>query len=178
MKTKLTLFFASVILFAGCDLIKDASTVTISTDLTADIPVVVVGKKSVDQTGDANAVSFTKSQDLTLSSNVDLEPYLSKIKEINLNSLVVTVTGLGSGQTINTITLAVAGVGDIFTQTNITAANNSFTPAIASGVLVQVATKLNTDKKITLTVSGSASGAMQFNVGLTFEAEVIANVLK
>jgi len=38
--------------------------------------------------------------------------------------------------------LNVAGVGDIFTQTNITATANSFTPTIASGILDQVAANL------------------------------------
>ncbi len=106
-----------------------------------------------------------------------LTDYLSKIKDINLNSLLVTVSGLTGNQTINSISLDVAGVGNIFTQTNITMTNNSFTPVIPAGKLEQAGTKLNNDKKITLTVSGTTSEAMTFTVSLSFDSEVIATVL-
>jgi hypothetical protein len=176
MKTKLVFFFLLALVFGGCDLIKDATEVTIDTDLKADIPVVVTspGKGSADL---AAAISFTKTQDLSLSSNADIEPYLSKIEDITLNGLVITVTGLTTGQTINSVSLDVAGVGNIFTQTNITMSNNSFTPVIATGKLDQVAAKLTSDKKITLTVSGSASGPMTFTVKTTFDASILAAAL-
>ncbi len=178
MKTKMFYFLVLIALLSGCDLIKDATTVNITTDLKTDIPVVVsAATKSIDQTGGVNALDFTKSQDLTLANNADIEPYLSKIKELDLNSLVVTITGLSAGQTINSILLDVAGVGNIFTQTSITMTNNSFTPVIAAGKLDQVAAKLSSDKKITLTVLGNVSGPMIFTVSLNFDAAVVANVL-
>jgi hypothetical protein len=179
MKTKLILFCTLIVLLAGCELIKDANTVSISTDLTANVPIEVLsaGKKSANLAGSVNALSFSKTQDLTLASNTDIEPYLAKIKEINLNSLVVTVNGLSSGQTISSISLNVTGVGNIFTQTNITMSNNSFTPAISAAILGQVATKLTSDKTITLTLSGSASGPMSITVSLNFDTTVVAKVL-
>jgi hypothetical protein len=179
MKTKLILLLTLVAVFSGCDKIKDATTVPIQTNLKADIPVVVTasGKKSAEQAGSVNAVTFTKTQDLSLSGNTDIEPYISKIKSIDVNSLVVTVTGLSAGQTINSVALDVTGVGNIFTQTNISMSNNSFTPVIASGTLDNVATKLTSDKKLTLTVSGNASGPMTFTVSLNFDVTVIAGVL-
>lgn len=139
-------------------------------------PVVVLskGKESFDKAG---TIVFTKTQDLTLASNADIEPYIAKIKEVDLNSLVVTITGLSEGQTINSVSLDVTGVGNIFTQTNITMSNNSFTPVIAAGMLDMVAAKLTTDRKITLTVSGIASGAMSFTVSLNFDAIIIAYLL-
>jgi len=174
MKTKMIFFFSLITLISGCDLFKDANTIDISTDLTANIPVVAAARKS---SLEINAVSFTKTQDLSLASNTDIEPYLSKIESINLNSLLVTVNGLTGSQTINSVSLDVAGVGNIFTQTNITMSNNSFTPVIAAGVLNQVATKLTSDKKITLTVSGNASGPMTFTVSLNFDTVLTAKVL-
>jgi hypothetical protein len=179
MKSKLFYFLAFLVVVTGCDKIKDASEITLSTDLKADIPVVVppVGKKSADQLGVVNTIEFTKTQDLTLTDNTVIQPYLEKIKSIDLNSLEVTVTGLTEDQTINSISLDVAGVGNIFTQTNITMSNNSFTPTIAAGTFDSVAAKLTSDRKVTLTVSGSASGPMSFTVSLKFGTEVIANVL-
>jgi hypothetical protein len=176
MKTKMFYFFSVMTLIAGCSLIKDANSVDISTDLTADIPVVVTGvKKSIEST--VAGISFSKSQDLSLSSNTDIEPYLSKIREINLNSLLMTVSGLNADQIINSISLDVAGVGNVFTQSNITMSNNTFTPDISPAILDQVAAKLKTDKMITLTVSGNASGAMTFTVSLNFETVLTAKVL-
>jgi len=174
MKTKLLCFFVLFVAIVGCSKIKDATTIPISTHLQTNIPVVVtaVGMKSFDLVAVGNPISFTKTQDLTLASNVDLAPYLDKVKAIDLKSLVVTISGLSAGQTISTVSLDVAGVGNIFTQTNITMTNNSFTPVIAAGIFDQVAAKLTADRKITLTVSGSASGAMSFSVGLNIDTTI------
>ena len=179
MKTKLFYFLAFFAILTGCDKIKDAATVDIATDLTIDIPVVVqaLGKKSSDQVGNVNAIEFSKTQDLALASNTDIEPYLEKIKEIDLKSLVVTITGLVGEQTINSISMDVTGVGNIFTQNNITVNNNSFTPEILAGTFDNVAKKLSSDKKITITLSGNASGPMSFTVSCNFDTTVIAYLL-
>jgi len=177
MKTKMFYFLILTAVLGGCSLLKDATTVPIATDLNADIPVVVAGVKSADQAGSVNAVVFSKTQDLTLGSNADIEPYLAKIESIKLNSLVVTITGLTAGQTINSVSLDVTGVGNVFTQTNITTSNNSFTPVISAAILDNIAAKLTSDKKITLTVSGNASGAMTFTCSLNFSVVVTASVL-
>jgi hypothetical protein len=179
MKTKIISFFFLLTLLSGCSLFEKANSIDISTDLQADVPVVVVSApmKSALTTGSVETISFTKTQELSLSSNADIEPYLSHIKSINLNNLVVTVTGLNADQTINSVSLDVAGVGNVFTQNNITMSNNSFTPVIGAGVLDNVAAKLTNDKMITLTVSGSASGAMTFTVSLNFETVLTAKVL-
>jgi hypothetical protein len=173
MKTRLFLSLTLIVALTGCELIKDKATIPISTDLKADIPLVIVapGTKS------ANAIVFNKSQTLSLADNTEIEPYLEKIKEIDLNSLVVTVTGLTGDQTINSVALEVTGVGNVFTQTNITMTNNSFTPPIAAGIFDQVAAKLTTDKQITLTLSGNASGPMSITVSLNFGIDVVAYVL-
>jgi len=171
MKTRLTAFLVIVLALTSCDMLKKATSVDIDTTLKSDIPVVVAGTKSTQ------AVSFSKSQDLSLSSNAEIEPYLNLIEDINLNSLVVTVNGLTAGQTINSLALDVTGVGNIFTQTNITMTANSFTPTVSAAVLEQVATKLQSDKKITLTLSGNASGAMSVTVSLSFDATVVASPL-
>lgn len=173
MKKLMTLLLASVLLLAGCSLIKDAAEVTISTDLTTTIPVVVTVKKSVN----APSIAFSKSQDLNLADNDEIEPYLEKIREIKLKSLVVTVNGMSSGQAINTISLDVTGVGNICTQTNITSSSNVFTPVITAAVLEQVGAKLKSDKKITITVHGDASGPMAFTAILVFDADIVAGAL-
>jgi hypothetical protein len=166
MKSKLFLLLVPFLVLAGCDKVKDATAITVDTTLKNNIPVTVAGTKSTA------AVSFSKSQDLSLSDNTDLSKYLSKIDQIDLSNLVITVTGLTAGQTINTITLDVTGVGTVCTQTNITSTNNSFTPNVSATIFSQLSTKLKADKKLTFTVSGNASGPMTFTVGCNMTAKV------
>ena len=175
MKNSSLIILVLLFSFTGCDKIKDAASITVPTHLQCSIPVIVtgIGMKSVDLSAGVSAVSFSQTQDLSLAANTDISPYLSKINEINMSSVVVQISGLGAGQTINTLTLEVTGVGTVFTQTNITAANSSFTPVVSTAILNQMGAKLKADKKITFTVSGTASGPMTFTVGLNIDAKVV-----
>jgi hypothetical protein len=177
MKTKVALFFAAVILLTGCDLFKDAAEITISTNLTADIPVVVAVGKSADLISEATAVNFSGSATLSLADNPDIEDYLDKIREVDLKSVVITVNGLSAGQTINSVTVSVTGSGELGTQTNITSASNSFTPAVNASVYSQAEADLLADHEITVTATGNASGAMTFTVHLNFTTDVVAGAL-
>lgn len=177
MKTKITLLLATVLLLNGCDWFKNLDDVKFSTDLSLDIPVTAVSGKSLSSAETLVGAAFSTSKVLELADNADVEPYLEKIKEIDIKSLLVTVTGLGAGQTINSISLAVTSVGTLCTQTNITAESNTFTPVIDASLLSQAATKLLNEKEITITVSGTASEPMTFTVGLDFDTEITANAL-
>lgn len=176
MKTKLTFFLATMILLGGCSLIKDAAVITIDTDLTSSVTVTVVGDKSAGliEIGD---LPFTVSMDLRLDENTDIEPYLEKIREIGLNSLDVTINGLASNQVISTISLDVTGVGNICTQTNVRAENNSFTPVVSQVTFDKVAAKLTDDLKITYTIHGLAALPGTFVISTIWGAEVTAGAL-
>ena len=178
MKTKLLFFLMFLLAITGCDKIKDTATINVTTQLNASIPVVVtsIGMKSAGLV--AASGDFSATADLDLTSNEEIAPYIDRIKTINLNTLIVTINGLSAGQTINTVSLNVAGVGVIFTQNNITMGNNSFTPTIAQEILDKVASKLTTDRKITLTVSGNASGPMIFTVDLNIDSTLVVYTLQ
>lgn len=177
MKTKMTLILATVLLFAGCDWLKDAAEVEFSTDLTANILVLVTGEKSVNPEANLTAVPFSKSHELTLADNTDIEPYLEQIRKITLMSLEGYVTGLAPGQTISTMSLDVQGVGTMATVTNITYANNTFTPTVAADKLDDVAALLKKEKGVTLVVHGQASGPMTFTVTCIFDTKITAGAL-
>jgi len=177
MKTKITLFLAAVILLTGCDLFKKAAELTITTDLTADIPVIVAPVKAAGLFSEAAAVNFSGTSTLSLAGNPDLADYLEKIREIDLKSVVITVNGLSSGQIINTITATVAGSGELGTQTNISSASNSFTPAMNASVYNKAEADLLANQEITVTATGTASGAMSFTVHLNFTSAVVVGAL-
>ena len=175
MKSKLLFCFVTLILLAGCDKIKDATSVTVNTQFQASILVVVTNptKSAVG----ISAIDFSETKDYSLADNPDLESHLSKINEINLSNVVITVTGLTADQTINSISIDVTGVGNVFTQTNITMSNNSFTPTVSTTILDQMEAKLKADSKLTFTVSGNVSGPMTFTVGCNMDARVKVNTI-
>lgn len=169
-KTMTLLLFAAAIALTGCDWIKNLGEVDFSTDLTVNVPVTV-------SSGSKTALNYSASNDLMLADNEDVEPYLDKLRKIDLKSVVITITGLVPGQTINTLSLDVTGVGTLFTQNNITSTSNSFTPTVDAAKLNQAGEKLKNDREITLTVSGTASGPMAFNAAVLFDATVTAGAL-
>jgi len=180
MKNRSLYFLILLVAISGCNKIKDATTLTINTQLKTNIPVVVsgVGMKSADLLASVNSIAFNKSQDLVLGDNVDLASYTARIKQMDLTSVVVTVTGLSTDQTINSVTLNVSGVGDVVTQTNITSTNNSFTPVVTTAMLNAISAKLTADRKITITVSGTASGVMTFSVGINIDSRVVVYTIQ
>lgn len=171
MKTKLLFYLGTLLIIAGCSKVKDATSITVDTEFQSIIPVTVTSSaKSIIA---ANPITFIETEDLSLADNPDLESYLSKIHEITISNLVVTITGLSADQTINSISLEVLGIGTVFTQTNITMSNNTFTPNVSTTVLAQIGSKLQADNKLTITVSGNVNGPMTFVVGCNMAAKVV-----
>jgi len=177
MKTKMTCFFASLFLLAGCGLIKDAAEVTISAQLSALMQVTVSEAKSAEITAETNASDFSKSQVLYLKDNTELEPYLDKIREIKIKSVMVDIYGLNEGQVVKTLSIDVEGIGTIGTITDITSMNIAYTPVIDQANLVLAGKKLKSDLKITLVVHGVANGPMSFNINMLFPVDVVAGAL-
>lgn len=169
-KTMTMLLLVTAIFLTGCDWIKDLGEVDFSTDLTVNIPVTV-------QNDNKAGLNFSASSELRLADNGDVEPYLEKLRKIDLSSVLVTVTGLIPGQTIYSLSLDATGVGTLFTQNNITSSSNSFTPQVDTEKLKQAGEKLKNDRKLVLTVSGTASGPMAFNIGLVFKSKITAGAL-
>jgi hypothetical protein len=179
MKFKL-FFLIAFFAVTGCDKIKENATLPISTHISTTIPVVVTstGVKSSDIVTVDAPMSFSRTQELKIEDNEDVAQYLTRIKEIELKSLLVTVNGLTEGQAINSISVDIAGIGNIFTQTNITMTNNSFTPTLAAGIFDSISEKFQTEKKITITAYGSTSGPLSVTVLLDMDAKFTVYLLK
>ena len=174
MKIKSLVFLFLIVAVFGCNKIKDATTLKIDTQLKTNIPLTVtsVGMNEGGLLKTA-ALPFSITSDLLLADNIDLSAYTSKIKEINLSNVVITVTGLTGNQTINSISLDIAGIGNVLTQTNITATNNTFTPQITPTLLAAIAAKFQADKKISITISGSVSAPLSCTVSVSLTSEVV-----
>jgi len=166
MRQRLLFIFAALLLIAGCEKIKDATTIKVDTSFDVDFPVTAAEVKTIQ------AGAFNVTESITLADNADLEAYLSKIDDITLSNLEITVNGLSEGQVINTVSLDAGGLGNVLTLTNISSSNNSFTPEVSSTLLNQMGDKLRDEGTLTLTVSGSTSGAMTFVISCNIDARV------
>ena len=173
-------FILATIIFTGCDKIKELMTFTIKTQFETEFPVVVTefGVKSSGAEGVDAPIQFTVTETIKIEDNFDLEPYINKIKTINLDTLVVTVTGLAPGEIINTVSLEVEGIGNIITLSNITSTNNKFTPDIPKSKFDSVASKLLNEKQVTATVTGNTSGPLSVTLGVSIDARVITYILE
>ena len=181
MKKNNLIIFALVLLFTGCDKLTELATIRINTKIETEIPIVIAaGLPTVSEFGENIHIplNFSETHVIKLEDNFDIEPYLKKIKEIDLSEVEITALGMQPDQVINSVTLEVEGIGHILTLTNITSTNNTFKPAIPQSLLDAVASKFINEEKITVTVYGSANTPMSISVGVSIEAGIIAYVLK
>ncbi len=175
----LLLLFASLILIVGsCDKIKELLTVSISTTIEGNIPLhgYIPFGSSLDITK-ASVVNFDNSYDISIADNEDLNPYLKKIKEIQIKSVQIKFVGLEEGQIIDFISLNVIGVGSIVSLTNVTMSNNLFSPTVSNELLKSVSDIFLNSNKITVNLKGGANSAIQATVELKMDAKIKAQAI-
>ncbi|HNT94255.1 MAG TPA: hypothetical protein PKJ71_11230 [Bacteroidales bacterium] len=177
MKISTVVLLLALVALQGCDWIRDLGKVNFDTDLVVNVPINSDMKKSVATDESVADYNFFGSAVLSLAENEDIEPYMEKLREINLQSLEVTIIGLLPTQTIITMSLSVSGVGTLCTQTNITSINNTFTPEIDANLLEEAGQKLVDDGLVTVTISGTATGPVANTVTLVFKSKVTAGAL-
>ncbi len=178
--TKLIIVFFLLLSLMGCDKLRELATITINTRLETEFPI-VVNESGINLPGALNAnnapIQFSVTEVLKIEENFDLEPYIKKIKGIDLEKLEVTVLGLTQGQSINSVSLDILGIGNVVTLTNITMTNNKYTPNIPDELFDRVASKLLSDKQITATVSGNTSSPISITLEVAIDAKVLAYIL-
>ena len=177
MKTKATILLAVLVSLGGCEWIRDLSKVELETDLIVNVPITSVGKKSAETGTSVQDVSFTGSAVLSLDENDDVSPYLEKLREIDLQTVTVTINGLTPGQTITAVSLSVPVVGTICTHTNITSATGAFNPQIDAAKLQKAGDILMDELSITVTVSGTSTTPIANIANIIFGAKVTAGAL-
>ncbi len=177
MKIKAVILLAILVTLGGCEWIRNLGNVDFETDLVLNVLVSSDMKKGANTATEIADFSFTGSEVLSLEENEDIEPYIKKLKEIDLQDVKVTFSGLLSGQTITTIALSVSGVGIICTHSNITSTTGTFTPAIDEDMLLKAGKKLLKDGSITVVVSGTSSVIIENLVNIVFGAKVTAGAL-
>ena len=185
MKNNLLLLTISTLILCSCSEIKDAITVPITTTLSVDVPLTVSITKSGSLNDKAGTVyNFSAEKILEVASNVDMTSYINKIKSVDLRSVSISIAPLSGSEEVLTLNVFVTGItGSVFSKTNITATtNNPFFPVITPAIQTQmnlVEAKIITDRKITITVSGTTNTApLNLTAKLAFDAKFICAPLK
>ena len=180
MKHTLLFLSISMLVLASCSKIKEAITVPVTTTLNVDVPISVSAVKSLNLNDKAGTIyTFSSDKVLEVAANVDMSSYINKIKSVDITGATITIQGLTGTSEILTLDLSVSGVsGPVFSKTNITASsNNPFSPDITPTVQAQlnlVEAKLVADRKITITVSGTANAApLTLTAKLAFNTKFI-----
>lgn len=173
--------------FASCDLLEDATTVDIDTEIEAVIPVSSTADVSAIVLKSAQSIngtySFSGEKNFSLASNPDLVDYISKIKDLNVSEGAVVTFPSAVGGSISSCVFKY-GVG--------TASNTITIPAVdadASGNIVVVLTvaqsqqimtfvKDNKSQTIIYEITGSANYEVIGSVKTVQEVTVEANALE
>lgn len=163
------------LIVSSCDKIKELLTVSITTSIEGNIPLVVT-KSNFDITK-ASLVNYDIRHDISIADNEDLKPYLKKIKEIQIKSVQLKFNGLQKDQIIDFISLDVIGVGTLASITNVTMSNNLFTPTVPVELLKSVSDNLLNNNRITINLKGGANSPINVTVEVKMDAVVKAQAL-
>jgi hypothetical protein len=177
MKTKVILALFATLALVSCDKIKDLFAVKIDATYKWIIPVTSSTGIAL-KSGAASTYTFAQTGTLSLTSDTEVAKYVDNIRSITIQTVDASVLGLTSGQVINTLSVSITGVGTVMTFTNITPATSVLTPNISSSVLDQIASKLETDHQLVATVAGSANYSPAFSLQMEIDATVKADPLK
>lgn len=176
MKTK-TIFTLLISMFLfGCDKIEESR--QFETSLSVSQIINVDGNAAKIKSKDLNdaVYSFSSSKELNLADNPDVGEFVEKVKWISVNSAKVNITGILSGQTIQTISVKIDG-NEIYTASDIDT-SGSLVPDISSEELNVLASILAEKKKATISVSGTTDNAdLSFTIEHVFEITIQAKLL-
>jgi hypothetical protein len=176
MKTRIILALFATLALVSCDQIKDLFAVKVHATYKWNIPVsstsVGMALKSA-----ATTYNFSQTGTMSLEDDEDVAKYVDNIRSITIQTVDASILGLTSGQVINTLTVTITGIGTIMTFTNITSATSVLDPNISDSVLDQIASKLETDHQLTAIVTGSANYTPAFNLQMEIDATVKADPL-
>lgn len=166
---------AFTLIIVSCDQIKELITISISTTLEGNIPLVAT--KSSSGITKASAVNYGGSKTISIADNPDLKEYLKKIKEVNIQSVNIKITGLKQDQTIDFLKLDVTGIGEIASIKDVTMNNNSFLLTISSDLIKSISDKLVNNNSITVNLTSGANSIITANIELKMAVKVKAQVL-
>lgn len=177
MKIKFTLVLFALVLFTmSCE---DDLTVNIDTNFVTDIvaesveePIVGIATKS------ASMCKFQGNNSIALKDADDVKAYIDRIKSIKITGVECEITGITSGEKIESLTIAIDSTSFNQQFLDISADNSSFIINVDDAILSNVETYFNKSQMLKIKVSGTTTKApMSLNVRVRFITKVKAGIL-
>lgn len=170
MKKLTTIALVLIVTLGGCEKIKNLAEVNIKTHFIVSVPVNNSLHKAISVEESLLDVDFSGTATLNLQTNEEISEYMNKLRNIDFESLLITVEGLDAEQEIISASISIANIGTICSVKNITASNNTVQPEVDRDKLKKAGKKLMDDGQITINISGTSSKPIQAT-GLRFKLD-------
>ncbi len=173
MKQMLFFLVGAAVLLAinGCDAITTDFDTNLNKTILAEVAEVKSGTK------DAVTYPFNTTDVLDIRDNSKINDYFDRLKEINVNSITCTFTGIPSGETVAELTISIPSAGLEVKLTDIDNATQ-VTLDVTPQILDAVSKRLIETHEITIGISGRSTYApMTLSTLMNFAVTVKARVL-
>jgi hypothetical protein len=172
-----TIFFLALapvlIIINGCD----KFTTDFDTNLNKTIQADVVATQAKSGILEVVTFPFNATDVLEIKDNSKINDYIDRLKEINVNSITATFTGIPAGQTISELSISMPSVGVVINLTGIEN-NSQVTLDVNQEYLNAISGRLLDTHEITIEISGRSTYApMTLSTLMSFAVTVKAKVI-
>ena len=173
MKT-LAMVLVALIILGSCDKITTDFDTSLKTTILADVQLPAEVKSTLK---DVTTYPFNASQKLDVKDNSKINDYIDRLKEINVQSITATFTGIPSGETITDLNISIQSVALDLTLENLEN-GVSVTLDVSNHLLNAISNELTDNHEITISISGESTYApMTLRTLMDFQVSVTARVL-
>lgn len=172
--TAFTVVLAGLLIVNSCDSLTTSFDTNLSTTILVDVEQPQEGKSGLK---DAHTYPFSATKTLSIKDNSQINDYIDRLREINVNIVTATFTGIPSGETITELAITIESV-DLNVTLEDLVNGVSVTLDISPQLLDDLSEELLDAQQITIGVSGYSTFApMILSTLMDFEVTVTANVL-
>lgn len=168
----LTVVLVGLLILNSCDSVTTSFDTNLKTTISADIEDVNSGVK------ETTTYPFNATETLKIKDNSRINEYIDRLKEINVNSVTSTFTGIPVGETITELNISVESVALDLTLEDI---DNGLSVEldVSHQLLNDISEELIDKHEITIYISGQSTFApMELSILMDFAVTVTASVLE
>ncbi len=170
----LGMLLLALIILGSCDRITTNFDTNLTTTILADVQLPADVKSTLK---DLTTYPFSASEKLDVRDNSKVNDYIDRLKEINVQSITATFTGIPTGETINELNISIQSVALDLTLDNLEN-GLSVTLDVSPNLLNAISNELTDKHEITINISGESTYApMTLSTLMDFQVSVTAKVL-
>ena len=170
----LAMVLVALIIMGSCDRITTDFDTNLKTTILADVQLPAEVKSTLK---DVTTYPFSASQKLDVKDNSRINDYIDRLKEINVQSITATFTGIPPGETITELNISIQSVALDLTLENLEN-GVSVTLDVSNHLLNAVSNELTDKHETNIIISGESTHApMKLSTLMDFQVSVTARVL-